>query len=238
MDLSLSCFIDRHDKIKATPSKNIQHIITSMDSNCMKQLLLIYCKYFYNSSNRQRLKISNNSIHSNILNKIDQLKSKPGARILSQTVNRFQNLPQMLLSYIMSFVDQKSRIKFPIVCYSFLKSSYASITISNCTITRQFIINKLSQNAFNHHKFSNCQIITFDKLDYNRSQKKLTNIKLNLAKMLQLQSIKHIDLDQPYCNSPTLLKYFSLSHINKLTIYSSFIPHININSPNIKSLAI
>eukprot|EP01084_Bolivina_argentea_P083458 151096_1 len=54
--------------------------------------------------------------------------------------------------------------------------------------------------------------------------------------MFQLQSIKHIELDQPYCNSPTLLKSISLSHIEKLTVYVRFIPHININSPNIKSL--
>eukprot|EP01084_Bolivina_argentea_P059165 107999_1 len=253
MNITLPYIMGIHDKIQHTPASNIKQAITSMNNHCLKALLLVFCKYYYNPANRKRLKTSNNQNHLNIMQTVSKLKHKSVA-ISSHTANQFNKLPQILISYIISFLHHKSRVNIALVSRCFLQSRNCPLSISNLEINRKFINKSLAQipQHFNHHKFSNLRTVILNRQKdwwdiLGSKQIKSENVRENAKKIFESKSIKHIHITEDISihDLKALSIYNILSQIEQFTINAGEISfarisgiNVNLNSSIIKSLTI
>eukprot|EP01084_Bolivina_argentea_P075363 136625_1 len=238
MAFTLPYFMDLRRKIQQTPSKQLKSTVMSMNGNCLKELLSIYCKYYCKESNRQQIKSQHHTqhIHNYIANKINNLKSKSQL----QPFNSFTKIPHMLISYTFSFLDQCSRANASLVCYYFFKASTEPISISNLIVTKKFINNELRKDVaeFRHQKFSQCTTITFESADLATSRKTSKNYYINAPKLLNSKALKHIHWDV-YWNMDLIFKYCDclFKQADTLTLRFHYIDLID-RFTNIKSLNI
>eukprot|EP01084_Bolivina_argentea_P317383 550270_1 len=128
-----------HSKITASSPSKIQKLLNKFNANMLKELLLIYLKFFLQSSNRTKYfdeNYSNSLINTSILNlSIKKFKKKT----VIKHVSIFNKLPELLFSECISFLHQKDRAKLCRINLLFFKSSNQSIAKYHLKITNKFI---------------------------------------------------------------------------------------------------
>eukprot|EP00483_Globobulimina_turgida_P003239 UN03244 len=161
--MDFSHFVTMHHAVSNMSHNRIKCIVSSLDKQSMQQLLLIYCQFFFNPKNRNKYVINNNSpshyCHLKIIDKIQE-KTKPNPT--ANKFNPFNTLPSLLTAHIVSYLNNKSRLRTSLTNLSFFKASYHSISKSHLTINKSFIANKLCQkeNIFNTNHFKNISSFT------------------------------------------------------------------------------
>eukprot|EP01084_Bolivina_argentea_P024108 44984_1 len=157
--MELCHFVQMHHTINTVSESKIKSIVSSLDAQCIKQLLSIYCQFMFNLNNRNKYINNNNNHPSNDfhLKIIHQIRKQRAINRNSNKFNPFNILPQLLTSYIISFLDNKTRLRISLTNISLFKASNETISKYDLKINRSFIETKLckKENIFNTNKFKN-----------------------------------------------------------------------------------
>eukprot|EP01084_Bolivina_argentea_P291090 500244_1 len=127
--------VELHSLIKNSHSSQIQKL-TDFNRNTLKQILLIYVEFFFNSFNRDKYLNMNDSklsIHSTIFHLLTN--NKPKHKKMHITIL----IPTSLLSYCISFLTQKDRAHAAKVNVKWFKASCSPTAKYHLKITNAFI---------------------------------------------------------------------------------------------------
>eukprot|EP01084_Bolivina_argentea_P024107 44983_1 len=156
--MELYHFICMHQKVNTISPNKLKSIVSLLDAQCIKQLLSIYCQFFFNLNNRNKyINNNNNSSNDSHLKLIKQIQKQKTIKKNINTFNPFNTLPQLLTSHIISFLDNQSQLRISLTNISLFKASNETISKYDLKINRSFIETKLckKENIFNTNKFKN-----------------------------------------------------------------------------------
>eukprot|EP01084_Bolivina_argentea_P146698 256794_1 len=218
--MNLSQIFALHKIVNRKKETSIKAFIVSQDAATIKQLLSIYLKYFFVESNRVK-HLQNNEIspiHNILLNNIkNNFSSTKKTKQNPLIVKKLQHLPELLLSYVISFLDHNERLKYSRISRSFFSSSKQPIAQSHIRITQKFFDKRLfpgkpqfgCQYNLSLNKYSS---IYFSSMYNTRSEKqKKRIIKYFLGEAKNISRLKHVSLD--YVSSPETITEF-LKHLD------------------------
>ena len=117
----LTEIVTLHRKIRTCSDKCIKKIICGLNEECLRIMFLTYLKFFFLTENRKRYLQCIDNNHFDIINKAKyfvntkrRVRNRKKRRKYSQIDDNSKNfcikLPIQILSHIISFVDQKSRL--------------------------------------------------------------------------------------------------------------------------------
>ena len=238
--MEFSDFLTLHHSVQTATANQLKTVVSTLDSNSIRQLLLVYCRYFLNPELRNKYINDNEHISNNHhLKIITKLKEKTKLN-RSSNENVFSKLPLLLTSRITSFLDNSSRLRTSSTNNDLFKASNQSISRSHIKINKSFIESKLCKknDIFNINEYKNMSSITVKSSKcIKRGGKKKRNIFLsNFGKIFNESSetLKYLNIDRhvEMNQLPKDLNFKQLISF-KTTVYrwnhTNFIPSFWIN---------
>ena len=193
-----------HSKITGSSTRKIKSLAASCNPDMLRQLFLIFTKFFLNESNRIKYFDSqhpSSSTNQSIITALsDAFRRYPAS---TPSPSPFDQLPTMLLSKCISFLSQKDRCATLKVNKLFLNAASTSIAKYHLVINRAFLKrnkSKTAQQILSFHNLYSVGALTIKNSKSHRhslwNHKSMENLKYLLTK----NNIKTM------CGNPPLVK--------------------------------
>ena len=191
MEPDIGDMIDLHSMVYKSQSAHIQKLIFGFNKKMLKQMLLIYLEFFFDSNNRYKYFNTNRpkllSIHSKIINSSNlTLKTIHKNKIKSS----IHKVSECLLSQCISFLNQKDRSSTARIDVKWFKASCSSTSKYHLKITNRFINTEMIKPS---HQFQYGSIGSLEMKKGLKCKKReglRMNYDINLLKILSSPSLK------------------------------------------------